>query len=79
MEQENFGHMATSKLMGQRPTTHYTLAKLRDLAVVTIVWLTIMECSFLLQKGTMISADIPTVQALMEAVDGGITAAITQS
>ena len=76
---DNFGHMGTLKLMDHTPTIHYTLAKLKDLAVVMTVWLTTMECSLLLRTGTMID-EILTVQPPLEmVVDGGIKAAIIQS
>ena len=70
--------MATLKLMAQRPTIHYTSAKLRDLVVVTIASLITMECSFLLQTGTMMP-QVVAVQAPMEAMDGGSRAAILPS
>ena len=75
MALDNFGHMATLKLMAQRPTIHYTSVKL---AVGETVWLTTMECNFLLQTGTMMSGPL-TVQAPMEAVDGGTSAAMVPS
>jgi hypothetical protein len=65
--------------MDQRPTIHYTSDKLRDLVMGKIAWLSTMECSFLLETGTMISGPL-TVQAPMEAaVDGGTGPAIIPS
>ena len=52
---DKFGHMATLKLIGQRPTTHYTLDKLRDLVMRETIWPSTMEYSSQLQTGTMIS------------------------
>ena len=77
MGQEKFGHTDILKLMGQKPTTHYTLDKLRDLAMGQMIWLGKMECSFQLQTGTMMPG---LLQAPMEAVvDGGIIPAIIHS
>ena len=75
MGQDRSGLMATLKLMGQRPTTHYILAKLRDLAVVMIAWLFTMECNFQPMTGTMTSWT-DNVQAFMEVMDGGIATVI---
>ena len=75
MALDKCGHTATLKLVAQRPTIHYTSVNLRDLVVVLIAWLTTMECSLPLQTGTMMSGDL-TVQATMEAVDGGTRVAV---
>ena len=78
MALDKYGHMAILKLMAQRPTIHYTLVKLRDLAMGKTVWPTTMECSFLLQIGTM-TPQVVAVQASMEAVDGGSRTAIVRT
>ena len=76
MGQDKFGHMATLKLMAQRPITHYTLDKLRDLVMVSIAWPATMGCSFQLLIGTMMPGVVDNVQTLMQVVDGGMNIAI---
>ena len=78
MGQDRVGHTATLKLTGQRPTTHYTLDKLRDLVMGETACLGTMECSSLLQTGIMMPR-LLTVQAPLEVVDGGIITAILHS
>ena len=74
MGQDKFGYLEVD---GPEATTHYTSDKLRDLVMVIIAWLTTMECTLLLQTGTMMPLAI-TVQAPTQAVDGGIITATIQ-